>query len=203
LSFPNFGAVVDELRQERRSQLTAEAMRLQLIEGMSERAIARKLGVARKTVRRMLRAQVHHPKPTPTPRTSILDPYHDHIQRLLSDTPDIKTPAVLERLRKLGYSGGITILRDYLRGKRPGRRREAYLTLDFHPGSAMQVDWADFGYILPGCPRRVSALVMALCYSRYLFIEFTLSQKFGTFVRAMERGLRFFGGTTSLTSSTT
>lgn len=171
-------------------------MHLQLIDGMSERAIAKKLGVTRKTVRRMLRSEVHHPKPAQKPNTSILDPYHDAIQKLLSNTPDIKAPAVLERLRKLGYAGGITTLRDYLRSKRPARRREAFLTLDFHPGSAMQVDWADFGYIIPGCPRRVSALVMALCYSRYIYLEFTLSQKFGTFVRAMERGLHFFGGTT-------
>jgi len=187
---------VGETRTERLSRLTAEAMRLQIIEGMSLRAIAKKLGVTRRTAGRMLNGQFHHPKPAPQPRTSILDPHHDTIQKLLSDTPDIKAPAVLERLRKLGYAGGITTVRDYLRGKRPARRREAFLTLDFHPGAAMQVDWADFGYIIPGCPRRVSALVIALCYSRYLYVEFTLSQKFGTFVRAMERGMRFFGGTT-------
>lgn len=52
------------------------------------------------------------------------------------------------------------------------------------------------GYAIPGCPRRVSALVIALCYSRYLYIELTLSQKFGTLVWAMDRGLDFFGGTT-------
>jgi hypothetical protein len=44
----------------------------------------------------------------------------------------------------------------------------------------------------------VSALVMVLCYSRYLYIEFTLSQAFGTFVRALDRGLRFFGGLTTV-----
>ena len=60
----------------------------------------------------------------------------------------------------------------------------------------MQVDWADFGFALPGIPRRVSAFVMALCYSRYLYLEFTLSQSMGSLLRCMERGLRFFGGTT-------
>jgi len=60
----------------------------------------------------------------------------------------------------------------------------------------MQVDWGDFGFAIPGCPRRVSALVMALCYSRYLYLEFTLSQAFGTFLRAFERGLSVFGGST-------
>lgn len=108
----------------------------------------------------------------------------------------MKAPAALERLRAQGYTGGITLVRDHLRLIRPRPRREAFLTLDFQPGSAMQVDWGDFGYAIPGCPRRVSALVIALCYSRHLYIEFTLSQTYGTFVRAMERGMQFFGGTT-------
>jgi hypothetical protein len=60
----------------------------------------------------------------------------------------------------------------------------------------VQVDWADFGFALPGVPRRVSAFVMALCHSRYLYLEFCLSQSLGSLLRRMERGLRFFGGTT-------
>ena len=37
---------------------------------------------------------------------------------------------------------------------------------------------------------------MALCYSRYLYIEFVLSQSMGTFLRCLERASSFFGGTT-------
>ena len=37
-----------------------------------------------------------------------------------------------------------------------------------------------------------------LCHSRQLYLEFTLSQAIGTFLRCMERGLRFFGGTTTV-----
>ncbi len=40
----------------------------------------------------------------------------------------------------------------------------------------------------------MSKFVMVACYSRYLYLEFTLSQAMGTFLRCMERGLRFFGG---------
>ena len=68
----------------------------------------------------------------------------------------------------------------------------------------MQVDWADFGFALPGVPRRVSAFVAVLCYSRYLYIEFTLSQTMGTFLRCMDRCLTFFDGhAPPPTSSTT
>jgi hypothetical protein len=81
---------------------------------------------------------------------------------------------------------------------RPRKHHEAFATLEFTPGSALQVDWADFGFALPGVPRRVSAFIAVLCYSRMLYIEFTLSQAFGAFLRCMERCARFFGGVTNV-----
>lgn len=172
----------------------AEVLRLRLLEGQSVRAISRRLGMSRRTVRRLL----GHGRPEPPSRApkrgSVIDLFDGEIRRLLSDTPDMKATTILERLRPLGYSSGISILRERVRLLRPRPAREAFLTLDFAPGSAFQVDWADFGFALPGCPRRVSAFVMAACYSRHLYLEFTLSQAMGTFLRCMERALGFFGG---------
>ena len=173
----------------------SEALRLSLIEGLSIRAISRRLQMTRKTVRKLLgRAPTRPAVAKELPRGSLLDTYDAAIRKLVDDTPELTAPGVLERLRPLGYTGGITILRDRLRSLRPRARKEAFLTLSFAPGSAFQVDWADFGFAIPGCPRRVSAFVMAACYSRYLYLEFTVSQAMGTFLRCMERGLRFFGG---------
>jgi len=172
----------------------AEVLRLRLVDGQSIRAIARRLHLARKTVRKLLGLRRPAPRALPPKRGSVVDLYDAEIRRLLADTPDMKATTVLERLRPLGYSSGITILRERVRSLRPRPVREAFLTLDFAPGSAFQVDWADFGFALPGCPRRVSAFVMAACYSRYLYLEFTLSQAMGTFLRCMERAVRFFGG---------
>jgi transposase len=178
----------------------AEVLRLAYVEGLGVRTIARRLSMARKTVRRLLGRSRPRTKDRPKvePRVSILDPFMPVISDLLRETPEMKAPAVLERLRPLGYTGGVTILRDKVRKLRPGGHREAFLTLDFIPGKAVQVDWADFGYAIPGCPRRVSAFVMALCYSRYLYLEFTLSQSMGSFLRCLERGLAFYGGTTAV-----
>jgi transposase len=176
----------------------AEVLRLAHVDGLGVRTIARRLSMSRKTVRRLLgrdRTRAR-PRPRSEPRTSILDPFMPVIRDLLDETPEMKAPAVLERLRPLGYSGGISVLRDRVRSLRSGRRREAFLTLDFAPGKAVQVDWADFGFALPGCPRRVSAFVMALCYSRHLYLEFTLSQTMGSFLRCLQRGIAFYGGTT-------
>ena len=172
----------------------SEVLRLSLVEGLSIRAIARRQQLHRKTVRRLLGRASERKPPSSEPRASLLDAYDAEIRRLLADTPEFTAPAILERLRPLGYTGGITILRDRVHKLRPRPAKEAFLTLDFKPGAAFQVDWADFGFALPGCARRVSGFVMVACYSRYLYLEFTLSQAMGTFLRCMERGLRFFGG---------
>jgi transposase len=174
---------------------TAEVLKLGLVEGLSVRAIARRLGMARRTVRRALGYGLPA-RQTRAPRPSALDAHLPAIKALLEETPELTAPGMLERLRPLGYRGGVSVLRDRMRVLRGSRPREAFLTLHFHPGEAVQVDWADFGFAIPGCPRRVSAFIMALCHSRYLYLEFTLSQAMPTFLRCMERGLRFYGGTT-------
>jgi transposase len=178
------------------SERFAEVLKLAFVDGLSVRAISRRLHMARKTVRRILDRDRGKRKRRAAPRPTLLGRYDEVIRQMLSDTPELRAPAVLERLRPLGYQGGVSILRDRLRQMRPHAEREAFLTLDFAPGAAMQVDWADFGFALPGCPRRVSAFVMVLCYSRMLYLEFVLSQAMGSFLRCMERGLGFMGGTT-------
>jgi transposase len=179
------------------TDVRAEVMKLFYVEGLSMRAIARRLHLARRTVQRHLAKLPPAPKPTPVPHTSLLDPYDAAIRALLKDTPELKAPQILERIRELGYSGGITILRDRVQELRPKPKAASFLTLDFHPGEAMQIDWADFGFALPGVPRRVSAFVAVLCYSRLLYIEFTVSQAMGSFLRCMDRALAFFGGVTT------
>lgn len=177
----------------------AEVIKLAFVDELGVRAIARRLRMARKTVRRILDRERPKQAPHPAaPRPTLLGPYDGAIRQMLSDTPELRAPAVLERLRPLGYRGGVTILRERLRQLRPHAEREPFLTLDFAPGAAVQVDWADFGFALPGCPRRVSAFVMTLCYSRMLYLEFVLSQAMGSFLRCMERGLQFLGGSTKV-----
>ena len=173
----------------------AEVLKLGLVEGLSVRAIARRLGMARRTVRRTLGRGIPE-RQARVLRPSVLDLHLPAIKALMEETPELSAPGMLERLRPLGYHGGVSVLRDRMRALRGNRPREAFLTLHFHPGEAVQVDWADFGFAIPGCPRRVSAFIMALCHSRYLYLEFTLSQAMPTFLRCMERGLRFYGGTT-------
>lgn len=173
---------------------TAEVLRLSFVEGLSVRAISRRLSMARRTVRRLLGRGLPVRKEETAARASMLDRFEPQLREWLGSTPELTAPAVLERLRPLGYAGGVSVLRERMRTLRPRPAREAFLTLDFRPGEAAQVDWGDFGFAVPGCPRRVSASVMALCYSRHLYLEFVLSQSMGSFLRCMERALALFGG---------
>lgn len=182
---------------DEQSEKMADVLRLRLIEGKSIRAIAKKLKLHRKTVRKLLGLASGKHKPRPAvPRTGILAPYDTDIRKAVEDCADIRAPAVLDRLREQGYQGSITVVRARLRQLRPRPKQEAFLTRSYGPGRMLQVDWGDFGYAIAGCARRVSAFVAALAYSRMLFIVFTLSQKMGCFLRCMDAALRFFGGRT-------
>ena len=182
---------------DERSMQMAEVLRLRLVEGKSIRSIARETKLCRKTVRKLLGLAKgkHKPKPVQQ-RASIVAPYDEEIRKTLNDCADIHAPAMLDRLREQGYQGGITVVRERLRLLRPRPKQEAFFTRSYGPARMLQVDWADFGYAIPGSARRVSAFVAALAYSRYLFIIFTMSQAMGSFLRCMESALRFFGGRT-------
>jgi hypothetical protein len=67
------------------------------------------------------------------------------------------------------------------------------LRLDFAPGEAAQVDWGEFGDVF-GDGIKVHCFAMVLCYSRYLYIEFTRSERFEEFIRCHEASFRYFGG---------
>ena len=124
-----------------------------------------------------------------SPRPSKLDPFKPQIIRWLETHPYTATQIFL-RLRESGYNGGITIVKDYVHHVRPPRA-QAFLTLAFAPGECAQVDWGQFGSIAVGnTQRRLSFFVMVLCYSRMLYVEFTLSETMEHFLACHQQRLR-------------
>jgi transposase len=174
--------------------LQAEILRLFFSEKLSLRKIAKQLNVDRKTVRKIIdRRYVATGPQERERRPSLLVPYHPRIKKLLEDAPGRSCVNILQRLREEEYLGGITILRDYVRALRPPPPKEAFFKLDFAPGEAAQVDWGEFGDVfLDGT--KVHVFVMVLCFSRMLYVEFTLKETLPTLLRCYERALRFFGG---------
>lgn len=153
--------------------------------------IARILCIDERTVRRWLEEKGYHQR-REVQRTSKLDPYKVHIVRWLESYP-LSSVQILQRLRELGYQGGTTILREYVAKVRP-RKSEAFLTLSFSPGECAQVDWGQFGTVNVGSTqRRLSFFVMVLCYSRMMYVEFTVSQTMEHFLGCHRNALEFFG----------
>lgn len=173
--------------------LWAEIHRLHDIERLSNRAIAKRLRCAPRTVKSAL-AMTEPPGRAHAPRATIVDPYKPRIDDLIRRYPDLSAVRVLEEIRKDGYTGEITLVRNYLRDIRPARGR-VYQEVVYEPGEAMQVDWGHCGVVPVGkSMRKVSVFVAVLCFCRLTYIEFTLNQLKETFYRCLIRALQFFGG---------
>jgi transposase len=160
--------------------------------GLTPTQIARELGHDERTVKRCLAAKRFQPRKS-VRRPSILDPFRDTVVRMIESYP-YSAQQVYQRLREEGFSGGYTVVKKLVRKIRP-RRGKAYLTLAFAPGECAQVDWGSYGSIRVGdSTRRLSFFVMVLCYSRMMYVEFTVSQTMEHFLACHQNAFRAFGG---------
>lgn len=98
----------------------AEVHRLHERESQTDRAIARRLGMSRNTVHRLL--SLSEPPVYERERpASLLDPYRDAALAMLERDATVRATVIRERLQAQGYPGGISILKDYLRDARRAR----------------------------------------------------------------------------------
>ncbi len=176
-------------------ELQAEILTLYYAEKCSVRSIALRLGLHRRSVQRVIDRRTVRLVPQVPVRASILDSYKEQIREIMRKDPRIGSPALLNYLRTRGYTGGITVVKEYLRVQRLTlvRPREAYLRLEFGAGEVAQVDWGEFGDVF-GDGIKIHCFAMVLCYSRYIYIEFTRSEKFEEFIRCHENAFKFFSG---------
>lgn len=163
-------------------------------EGQSIRKIAQRLRISRDSVARYL-ADPNRPKPV-IERPSKLDPFKSEIVRLLDIDPGVSSQVIRQRLLPLGFDGGNTIIKDYLRTVRPPiRAKQAFIRFESSPGEQIQVDWGHFGSLPYGnTARKLYCMAMIECHSRMLYLEFTHSQRQETLHRALLNGFIFFGG---------
>lgn len=150
----------------------AEIRRLHRAEGVPIKEVARRLGVARNTVRRALAA----PGPPRYERArsgSLVDAVEGEVRKLLAEYPRMPATVIAQRI---GWTHSLTILKDRLRVIRP-----EYAGVDpadrlvHEPGQSTQCDlWfppvavpVGHGQVAAGA-RALPVLTMTLAYSRYL-----------------------------------
>jgi len=162
-------------------------------EGFSLRKIAALLGLSRQVVTKYLRDPA--PPKALRPRPSKLDPFRSQIGQFLEIDPAVSGQVILQRLRALGFAGGYTILKDYLRTVRAPRKKAAFIRFESAPGEQCQVDWGHFGAIPYGnTARKLYCLGVIESHSRMLYLEFTHSQGQQALHRGLLNAFRFFGG---------
>jgi transposase len=161
-------------------------------QGLNASQIANELSLDPRTVSSWLDQEHFRPR-KPSTRTSKLDPFKNDIVRMLERYP-YSAAQVFQRITEQGFGGGYSIVKAYVRTVRP-RRQSAFLTLAFAPGECAQVDWGSFGSVPVGqTQRRLSFFVMVLCYSRMMYVEFTVSQTMEHFLACHQHAFEFFGG---------
>jgi transposase len=136
------------------------------------RGTKRLTGVSRKAIRRELdqRGGGIPAAPAVKMRTSKLDPYKPKISVLVNEKK-LTAVLVLDEIRVLGYTGGYSILKDYIRTLRPQRMKIPRPPIDHPPGYEGQMDWSPHNVIIGGRPQVVHTGSIVLCYSRWLFIR--------------------------------
>jgi transposase len=148
----------------------AEVRRMRFVEGLGIRAIRRRTGLHRETIRRALSSPTPPSYSRPS-RGSKLDPFKDRVRELLREDCGIESQRIRELLIEEGFDGGKTIVDDYVREVRPffADQRTFQRTV-YRPGDVLQFDlWQPKREIPVGYSqtRKGYVVVGALGYSRF------------------------------------
>src|SRR6202790_2229908 len=169
------------------------------IEGLSRREAARRYGIDPRTVAKMLAFSVppgyRRSRPPARPK---LDPFTGIIDRILLE--DEGRPRkqrhtakrIFERLRdEHGYSGGITIVKDYVLSRRL-RHREVFVPLRHDPGHA-QVDFGEALAEIAGVECKIHFFAMDLPHSDACFAQAFPAETAEAFCDGHNAAFSFFG----------
>jgi transposase len=167
-------------------------------QGLSVSAIARRTGVDRKTVRKYVECGLEPPAYGPRlPRATKVTPFERYLCERLAAFPDLTGSRLLRELRELGYTGGYTAVKDFLRGIRPIQTAAFEVRFETPPGRQAQVDFAHFRTVFadePGTERVIWLFSLVLGHSRMLWGRFVLHQDLQTLLRCHAAAFEALGG---------
>ena len=184
----------------KRVELYQKVRHAVIVDGLSRRAAARYFGINRKTVDKML----VFPAPPEHGRIGVtysrkLAGFTQIIDQILADDRSVHSKQrhtglrIFERLRdEHGFTGGITIVRDYVAGAKL-RSREVFIPLSHRPGHA-QVDFGEADGIVGGKLIRFHYFCMDLPHSDAPFFKAYPAEVAEAFCEGHVAAFAFFGG---------
>ena len=160
-------------------------------DGLSQREAARRFGIDRKTVAKILKHSVPPGyQRGQAPKRPKLDPYTGIIDQILEDDKSESKKQrhtckrIFEWLRdEHGYSGGITIVTDYVRAQKR-LSKEVFVPLAHDPGHA-QADFGEAWAIIAGVRRKVHYFALDLPHSDACFVKAYPAETTEAFCAAM------------------
>ena len=149
-------------------------------QGLKVAAIARQLGVDRKTVRKYISRGLEPPTYGPRPRRQkSTDPFLPYLRERLVAFPGLTAVRLWREMRERGYAGGYTAVKRAVRDIRPEPITPFEVRFETPPGEQAQVDLARFEVEFtdePGVTRIVWLFSMVLGYSRLIWARFIVHQ---------------------------
>jgi transposase len=181
-------------------ELYARVRRAVIVDKMSEREAAKEFGLARETVRKMLRyaAPPGYRRQQPVRRPK-LGAWIGTIDQILEeDKAEGKkqrhtAKRIFERLRdEHSYTGGYTIVKDYVRLRKLSQR-EMFVPLEHPPGDA-QADFGEAMAVIGGVKRKAHYLVVDLPQSDDCFVMAFPAETTEAFLEGHNHAFAYFGG---------
>lgn len=162
-------------------------------QGLSKRAVAKRLGISRDTVSKYWDCVQLDPGDY-GPRPQLIDPYRDYITGRLQAYPELSAHRLYKEIRSQGFQGSERTVRRHVASMRPQRLRE-YKPFETLPGEQAQVDWGHFGTIIvEGTRYKLYAFIFTLCWSRVSYVEYVIRTDTATFLSCLYRAFTYVGG---------
>ncbi|NLY36377.1 MAG: IS21 family transposase [Tissierellia bacterium] len=175
-------------------------------EGVSQRQIAKKLGISRQTVKKYgdgdtvpgNRKEYERPASVVTP--DILAFIESCFEAdALENLPKQKHTAkrIYERLvTEKEFKGAESTIRTAVRSLRSAQTvpSQAMMPLSYAPGEALQIDWGVATVYLEGQKTKVNVFCARLCYSCDIFVTSYKAANEESFLEAQQLAFEYFGG---------
>lgn len=165
-------------------------------QGYSQRAVARKMGLHRDTVRRVW-DEGEPRKYRRAARASKLDGFKDQLLSRLGSHPGLRATRLYREIRERGFAGGYETVKRWCRSwRREQRAREGTVRFETSPGLQGQADWGETREVCFATGEVVKRYFFALVlgYSRLRFVIYLPQISQSLLLWAHTRAFEFFGG---------